>query len=46
MWKANTNGSAEITYAEENFIVNNITFEAIFDDSHPTNPLGYYHEEQ
>lgn len=45
MWKANSNGQFEINFAEENFLINNVTFEAVFDDSHPTNPLGYYHDE-
>lgn len=44
MWKATTNGAFEINFAEGNFLVNNVTFKAIRDESHPTNPLGYYHK--
>ena len=46
MWKANTNGQFEVNWAEESFIINNVTFEAIFDDEHADNPLGYYHDEE
>lgn len=45
MWKANTNGQFDINFAEESFIVNNVTFDAVFDDEHPANPMGYYHDE-
>lgn len=44
MWLATTNGQFEISFAEENFIINNVTFKAVRDASHPTNPLGYIHK--
>ena len=40
MWKAVSNGSIELNFAEDNVIVNNITFKAVYDSTHPTNPLG------
>ena len=45
MWKATTNGVFDINFAESNFIINNVVFKAIFDSSHPSNPLGYIHRE-
>lgn len=45
MWKATTNGQFEINYAEGQFLINNVTFKAVFDSTHSTNPLGYFHEE-
>jgi hypothetical protein len=45
MWKAVTNGVFELNYSEGNFLVNNVTFKAVRDTSHPTNPLGYWHKE-
>lgn len=45
MWKAVTNGAFELNYSEGNFLINNVTFKAVRDPSHATNPLGYWHKE-
>jgi len=44
-WKASTNGQVKLPFAESAFIVNEIIFEGIWDDTHPTNPLGYFEEQ-
>lgn len=45
MPKAVINGSIKLTFDEENFIVNDIQFDAVEDTTHPTYPFGYYFEE-
>lgn len=45
MPKAVINGSVKLTFDEENFIVNDVTFDAVEDTTNPTFPFGYYFEE-
>lgn len=45
-WKATSNGQFDINFAESSFIINTITFKGIFDEMHPLNPLGYFHDEE
>lgn len=41
MWKAQASGTFEANFQEGQFLVNNVTFKALYDSTHPTNPLGY-----
>lgn len=41
MWKASVNGNLEWNFQEDTFTVNNLTFEAVEDTTHPDNPMGY-----
>jgi hypothetical protein len=40
-WKANASGKAQLTFAEDRWLVGDATFKAVLDESHPANPLGY-----
>ncbi len=44
-WKARTMGSARITFSESRWIVNQVTFKGIYDNTHSENPMGYVHFE-
>lgn len=46
MWLASSDGKVNLNFAESNIIVNEVTFMAIEDAAHPTNPLGYFAEAQ
>jgi hypothetical protein len=43
--KAAISGTVKLVFDEENFIVNDITLDAVEDASNPTYPFGYYFEE-
>jgi len=45
MWLGSADGKCEFNFEEDKWIVNNVTFDAVFDESHPNNPLGYWLEE-
>jgi len=40
LWQANANGSVDLKFAETGFIVNNVTFQALYDATHADNPMG------
>lgn len=46
MWLASSDGRVNLNFSETNIIVNEVTFMAIEDTSHPNNPLGYFAEVQ
>lgn len=46
MHLASTNGQCEMNFAEGSFMVMQPTLRAIYDDSHPLNPMGYHVIEQ
>jgi len=40
MWKANADGKASLKFAEGSWNINEVTFKAVYDATHPDNPLG------
>ena len=44
-WKASTNGKVALPFSEGNFVLNEVVLQSIWDDDHPTSPLGTYEEE-
>ena len=45
LWKARTTGSIRMNFSESKWIVNQVTFKGIYDQSHSDNPMGYVHFE-